>query len=280
MKKIQFFMVVILFILGSLPAFGQARTTPANLKLMDPDRAKTVIDDLKAGRFPDGSGPSSPAFTFMSTGDFSSGLTIYARNAEPVVGDAIFIGVKRYPGTSIQYMQPWYSIGGVPEGAVWYPLDEAKKALWTEESGVAEYQMIVIQGSSISVFKVEKNYHNYNPTARAMSFIQDGVAVYDSQGNLKIYLFGFFAGDVRAVIRNENGWEWAIPLKGVSNNRFMVTLDMSTMPYFEKYGDNQVAIVDGNGQSDQFTIRIRSYGSSYAREQNEIFMEKLKRYQK
>ncbi len=280
MKKFQFFMVV-MFVFGLASfALAQQKASPANLKVMDQNRAKSVIEDLKAGRYPVGSTSNAPAFTFMSTGDFSSGLTIYARNAEAIVGDAVLIGQKRYPGGEVQYMQPWYTIGGVPEGAVWYPMDESHKALWTEESGIAEYRLIVIQEGVSKVFQTERNYHNYDPTVRARTFIQDGVAVYDSQGNLKIYLFGFFLGDVRAVIRNENGWEWAIPVKGVSNNRFMTTLDMSTMPYFEKYGDNQVALVDGQGQSDQFTIRVRTIGSSHAREDAEILTEKIKRYQK
>jgi len=136
----------------------------------------------------------------------------------------------------------------------------------------------VFSGGSVTVFRTERDYSNYDAFNRAQRFITGGNSVYDSSGNLTVYLFGNFSGQVSVIIRNENGWEWAVPMKAITSNNFMVTINMAAVQYFEKYGDIQIAVVNGNRASDQYTMRINRFNQSLVEKENLLHQKMVEIY--
>ncbi len=260
------------FVSGS---FGQALPTGARI-LPESDK-KVLVGQYERGEFSaTNAGPAQ--FTFMIAGDYRVGATVYARNSTYVKGDVTVIGVRRYPNSPAQYLQAIFLSAGVPEGAAWYALEESKKALWNESGGIATYEVLVFSGSSVSVFRTERDYNNYDALNRSHRFISGGNSVYDNNGNMTIYLFGNFIDQVSVVVRNENGWEWAVPAKAIASNSFMVTINMSAVQYFEKYGDIQIAVANGDRSSDQYTMRIKRFNQSLVEKENILLQKMIEMY--
>ena len=254
------------FVSFTLAIFGQG--LPTGAKLLSADARESLISQIESGQLVQIESKSSfaPApFVFMKAGDYRNGASIYARNPTEITQDVIVLGVRRYPGAPAQYLEAMMLSAGTPAGSIWYDMDIAKKSIWNESGGIATYEILVIQGGRVFPYRFEQNYNNYNNSLiRAHTYIRGGNAIYDSNGNLTIHLFGSFSGQVSAVVRNENGWEWVIPSSGISSNQHMVTLTMSTVENFEGLGDVQIALVDGTRQGDVYKLRVHRFGTSLA----------------
>lgn len=277
MQKIFRFVVLASFFVAMLSTIGFGQALPAGAKMLPESEKKVMIEQYERGDFAISN--SSPVqFTFMVAGDYRIGATVYARNTTFVKNEVTVIGVRRYPNAPAQYLQAMQIAGSVPEGAVWYALEEGKKALWNEDGGIATYEVLVFSGGSVTVFRTERDYQNYDTYNRSHRFITGGNSVHDLSGNLTVYLFGNFSGQVSVIIRNENGWEWAVPMKAITSNNFMVTINMAAVQYFEKYGDIQIAVVNGNRASDQYTMRINRFNQSLVEKENLLHQKMVEIY--
>jgi len=277
MQKIFRFVVLASFFVAMLSTIGFGQSMAAGAKMLPESEKKALVEGYERGDFAVTS--SIPTqFTFMMAGDFRVGATVYARNTTLVKSEVTVIGVRRYPNAPAQYLQAMQIAGNVPEGAVWYALEEGRKALWNEDGGIVTYEVLVFSGGSVTVFRTERDYSNYDAFNRAQRFITGGNSVYDSSGNLTVYLFGNFSGQVSVIIRNENGWEWAVPMKAITSNNFMVTINMAAVQYFEKYGDIQIAVVNGNRASDQYTMRINRFNQSLVEKENLLHQKMVEIY--
>ncbi|HMR54990.1 MAG TPA: hypothetical protein PKD34_00140 [Candidatus Doudnabacteria bacterium] len=277
MQKIFRVLVLASFFVAMVSAVGFSQALPAGTRMLPEAEKKSLIEQYERGEF--AVTTSSPTrFTFMMAGYYRVGATVYARNSTFVKSEVTVIGVRRYPNAPAQYLQAMQIAGSVLEGVVWYALEEGKKALWNEDGGIVTYEALVFSGGSVTVFRTERDYSNHDAFNRAHRFITGGNSVYDSNGNLTIYLFGNFSGQVSVIIRNENGWEWAVPPKAINSNQFMVTINMSAVPYFEKYGDIQIAIANGDRTSDQYTMRINRFNSNLVEKENMLHQKIMETY--
>lgn len=273
-------LTIFAILVAAIGIFGQ--TLPNGVRVMSSEERVELIRKIEANEFNKSAkngGSAMPRFTFTFNGDYRTGAIVYGRNTDSITAETIIIGVKRYPGQAAQYLAAFYIIATpVDQGVLWYPLEEGKKSLWNEDSGIASYELIVIQGGSTAIYRLEQDYNNYDANNRAHSFIKDGVSVYDANGNLTIYLFGNFVGNAGVIIRNENGWESAVPQKAITTNAFMVTIDVSQISYFEKYGDVKLSVVDGTNFSDDLTVRIKPFNVGNFADQQELLKFMLNRY--